>query len=138
MTRVKPRNCIECGKGGVVGKSVKYCGSCCPSCPAHENATQRDCGACIEAFNAWKTYRIPPMDWWAMRSYDHCDACGDRMDGAKPFIDHNHDCCSGEKSCGTCVRGLICRGCNTAEGHLNGSATKALKLADYILDGRSY
>ena len=27
-------------------------------------------------------------------------------------VDHNHECCSGEKSCGECVRGLICDDCN--------------------------
>lgn len=138
MSRVKVRHCIECGAHGVTGKGVKYCGNCCPSCPAHPAATQRDCGACVEAWNAWKSYRVPPLDWWAMRAYDQCDVCEDSMNGDKPFIDHNHNCCPGDKSCGTCVRGLLCRGCNTAEGHLSGDAEKAMKLAAFILDGRSY
>ena len=31
-------------------------------------------------------------------------------------IDHNHQCCSGEKSCGQCLRGLLCKACNRLLG----------------------
>lgn len=47
-------------------------------------------------------------------------------------IDHDHACCPGPKSCGRCVRGLLCGACNKAAGLLRDDPERALGLAAYI------
>lgn len=33
-------------------------------------------------------------------------------------VDHDHQCCLGYKSCGKCIRGLLCNSCNQMVGKL--------------------
>lgn len=32
--------------------------------------------------------------------------------------DHDHECCPGARSCGVCVRGIVCYDCNNIEGKI--------------------
>lgn len=48
-------------------------------------------------------------------------------------VDHDHTCCpSTSKSCGQCVRGLICRSCNSAVGMIRNDAEVATRMALYL------
>jgi hypothetical protein len=51
-------------------------------------------------------------------------------------VDHDHGCCPGEKSCGKCVRGLLCRRCNHALGLLHDDVKRVRGLADYLELGK--
>ena len=51
---------------------------------------------------------------------------------AKLCVDHNHNCCSGKKSCGKCVRGLLCHRCNLVLGHLKDDPDLLRNAASYI------
>lgn len=48
------------------------------------------------------------------------------------FIDHDHSCCPGVKTCGKCIRGILCRNCNHAEGHLKSDPELVLMLYKYL------
>ena len=58
-----------------------------------------------------------------------CHSCKDR---AATNIDHDHSCCSGQRSCGKCVRGILCSQCNTALGLLQDNRQKIKNLLQYI------
>lgn len=46
--------------------------------------------------------------------------------------DHDHACCPGQKSCGKCIRGLLCVNCNLALGQLKDDPALLRKAADYL------
>jgi hypothetical protein len=63
-----------------------------------------------------------------------CAAC--RMplkDVLEPHIDHDHACCPGKKSCGKCVRGLLCARCNKTLGNAGDSIDVLNGLIRYLL-----
>lgn len=41
-------------------------------------------------------------------------------------IDHDHSCCPGRTSCGACVRGILCAGCNTMMGRVQRVGRQAI------------
>lgn len=48
------------------------------------------------------------------------------------LVDHDHSCCPGTRSCGKCVRGLLCSKCNVALGGFNDDPDLLEKAAQYI------
>ena len=90
-------------------------------------------------------YRMTPEGLEALRAKQGglCAICrqaeGDKYaDGRlKDFsIDHDHTCCPGERSCGRCVRGLLCRKCNVGIGNLRETPAILRAAADYIQNFR--
>jgi len=47
-------------------------------------------------------------------------------------VDHDHSCCAGEKSCGNCVRGLLCHSCNSLLGHAKDDKQILLSAIKYL------
>lgn len=49
-----------------------------------------------------------------------------------PHVDHDHGCCSGERTCGKCVRGLACDACNWGIGRFNDDPDLMRRVADAL------
>ena len=47
------------------------------------------------------------------RTENGCELCGHKTD-RNLHVDHDHSCCDSVKTCGVCVRGILCPSCNTA------------------------
>lgn len=47
-------------------------------------------------------------------------------------VDHDHLCCAEARSCGSCVRGLLCNGCNHGLGNFRDNPEALRRAADYL------
>jgi hypothetical protein len=84
-----------------------------------------------------KKYGITPDDYDQMLE-DQGGVCtnlnckSSPPEGGYLDVDHDHACCPGSKSCGKCVRGLLCKPCNLAAGLLRDSVEVTQGLAEYF------
>jgi len=66
-----------------------------------------------------------------------CAICGSpdpKTHHGKWQIDHDHSCCStgAKRTCGQCVRGLLCQQCNLGLGHFEDNAERLEAAARYL------
>lgn len=66
-----------------------------------------------------------------------CAICGEQnTDGTALHVDHDHGCCPDrKKSCGKCVRGLLCADCNRVLGMMQDDPKRLRKAASYLEGG---
>lgn len=63
-----------------------------------------------------------------------CMICGSDIKGPrKPQIDHDHKCCPVvSRSCGKCVRGILCRRCNHVLGMIQDNVSLLTAMIAYL------
>jgi hypothetical protein len=66
-----------------------------------------------------------------------CAICGTQNPGGQGtwHIDHDHACCPGARSCGECIRGLLCGSCNPALGLMHDDANRLQAAIRYLASG---
>jgi len=87
-----------------------------PRCATHHRQVLADRRAKARAAHVEKTYSISEEQYQAIYKAQggRCFIC-QRATGTgrkRLSVDHSHACCPGPVSCGTCVRGLLCKSCN--------------------------
>ena len=81
------------------------------------------------------TFGLTPHDYDTIleKQGGVCAICnGPELTNSRFSIDHDHTCCPGRKSCGHCVRGLLCRQCNTGIGSLGDSVETLAAAIAYL------
>jgi hypothetical protein len=66
-----------------------------------------------------------------------CAVCREEFDAEKHngiCVDHDHSCCPGEKTCGKCVRGILCDCCNKLLGNARDSVEILEAAVKYLLE----
>lgn len=61
-----------------------------------------------------------------------CQMCGRDVTGRTARIDHDHACCDSQRTCGECVRGILCNGCNSILGILENSHAWRVRAESYL------
>jgi Recombination endonuclease VII len=79
-------------------------------------------------------YRLTPDQYDAMllSQGGTCQICKQPPTSKRLSVDHDHACCSGEISCGKCVRGLLCDKCNWWLGLMEDDLEMLVSAESYL------
>ncbi|MFJ3083049.1 endonuclease domain-containing protein [Streptomyces halstedii] len=102
-----------------VGSNSSYCKTCVPD---------------ARASSIMYKYRVSAPQYEAMLSR-HGGLCWICQDRKATCVDHDHACCPTEKTCGRCVRGMLCPRCNTALNELEAAEGWLKKASAYLRGG---
>jgi hypothetical protein len=111
-----------------------YCSFKCQRTAANERWT----GDRAFLYNIQYNYKLSPERYQSMleaQNYRCANlVCLTDEPGGKGrwHIDHDHSCCPGKRSCGKCVRGLLCHSCSVGSGCFGDDPARLRAQADYI------
>lgn len=100
--------------GGKTGKRNCLCDLCRPLKNKYASDARKARGSRSSEATKYK-YGITDDELNALRAQqnDRCVMCNNVfIDRRSIRVDHDHQCCRGIKTCGKCVRGLLCHKCN--------------------------
>lgn len=118
----KNKTCKHCGIDKYYAKG--YCRNCYTrnyrsGTPEIKNYGRKVYPNGLKYVNMRKTelknkYKMTPEIYEEMAK-NGCHICNRHaLPHKKLHVDHDHKCCPDKKSCGLCVRGILCDACNTA------------------------
>lgn len=106
-----------------------------PRCATHKREARNKVSEARWAAHILATYTLTVEEYWALYEAQggRCALCV-RASGQtrRLSVDHDHGCCPGKTSCGKCVRGLLCRPCNTLLGRARDAIEFFQRCIDYL------
>lgn len=86
------------------------------------------------AYNRKSRYGVTEVRYNAMLAEqgNACAVCRVSFETARPNIDHDHNCCPGSRSCGKCVRGILCPSCLTLASLMETKMQFASNFFNYL------
>jgi len=138
-----PKGLKKCTKCSMVKGLASFCinnkyrdllETQCRQCRNERNKQYKPQSETARRSYLWTTYRTTLERYNEMLEEQNgmCKFpnCGETNSYGKPlFVDHNHNCCPGAKSCGKCVRWLLCGWHNSMLGF---SRDKVIDLLDGV------
>jgi ribosomal protein S14 len=148
----RPSSCADCGKKTGDHKSV-LCRTCYLTARTLKKGNSKALKGTLEYLEYRKysnelqmksrlksKYNFPYENYMEMldKQENRCAICGTHQDNLKKRLnlDHDHNCCPSESSCGNCIRGLLCSICNSAIGLLKDSEEVIEMALNYIKTNR--
>lgn len=107
-------------------------------------ASQKDCtitgcfnkiqssGLCNKHCVKKTIYRLSAMQLDMLYRRGKCDSCGDSLELGEMMIDHDHACCGTKRTCGQCVRGILCGACNAGLGSFGDDTRRLVSAIAYL------
>lgn len=99
------------------------------------NSKRKECRDCSVIIKLLQRYGITLEQYneKLAQQEGHCAICpATPAEVGTLCVDHDHSCCPTEKTCGNCLRGLLCYRCNAGIGLLDDSVEKIVAAAGYI------
>lgn len=127
------KKCLECDEILKAEKRVesrkKFCSPVCKS------KYRTSSGARVDT-HLWTNFRIREEDYnkILMEQEFSCAICKMHFSKQKRAfaVDHDHSCCDTKRSCGKCIRGLLCFECNIGLGKFKDSPEILKSALKYI------
>jgi hypothetical protein len=96
---------------------------------------RRECKDCSKGMKLTYRYGISMQEYEQLLEQQNgvCAICvrGPEEVGVLA-VDHDHRCCPTEKTCGKCIRSLLCTDCNISIGRFNDDVERLERAAEYL------
>lgn len=105
------------------------------ACARNADGLSSQCKRCYRQDQWLKKFGISADQYASMLKAQGggCAVCGEQCrTGRSLAVDHDHTCCPGQKTCGKCVRGLLCQRCNMGIGMLGEDPIRLWSAMAYV------